>query len=150
MSLRERLNDDLKDAMRAKDNLRLSVIRGIKAAILREETRAERTTLDDAAIVQVIAKEVKERQEAIGDFNRGGRPDLVEKAQSEIQVLQQYLPQPLSRAELDQLVREAIQEVGASGPRDMGRVMGWLTPKTRGRADGKEVAEVVKTLLSAM
>ncbi|MCY0879130.1 MAG: GatB/YqeY domain-containing protein [Firmicutes bacterium] len=150
MSLRERLNDDLKDAMRAKDTLRLSVIRGIKAAILREETRGERTTLDDQGIVQVIAKEVKERQEAIGDFERGGRSDLVAQAQAEIQVLTQYLPQPLSRAELDELIREAIAAVGAQGPRDLGRVMGWLTPKTRGRADGKEVAEAVKARLSEL
>ncbi|NMP23006.1 GatB/YqeY domain-containing protein [Sulfobacillus harzensis] len=147
MSLRDRLNEDLKTAMRAKDAARLSVIRGIKAAILQAETRGERVVLDDPGIVQVIAKEVKERQDAIEEFRRGGRADLVDKLTGEIAVLKDYLPEPLSEAELAQLVETAISETGAEGPKDMGRVMGWLTPKTRGRADGKAVSEAVKTAL---
>lgn len=147
MSLRDRLNEDLKDAMRAKDTVRLSCIRGVKAAILQAETRGERVVLDESGILQVITKEVKERQDAILEFERGGRPDLVEKLTGEMAVLKEYLPEPLSDAELAQLVAEALAETGAEGPKDMGRVMGWLTPKTRGRADGKAVSEAVKAAL---
>ncbi|MCL5116850.1 MAG: GatB/YqeY domain-containing protein [Firmicutes bacterium] len=147
MSLRDRLNEDLKTAMRAKDAVRLSVIRGIKAAILQAETRGERVTLDDAGILQVITKEVKERQDAAGEFERGGRQDLVDKMAGELAVLKEYLPEPLTEAELASLVEEAISSTGAEGPKDMGRVMGWLTPRTRGRADGKVVSEAVKQAL---
>ena len=147
MSLRDQLNDDLKVAMRAKDTLRLSVIRGIKAAMLQAETRGERTTLDDDGIVQVIVKEVKERQDSKGEFERAGRNDLVDKLTSEIEVLQQYLPEPLTDQELSRLIVEAIETTGAQGPKDMGRVMGWLSPRTRGRADGKKVSDEVRQVL---
>lgn len=147
MSLADRLNEDLKSAMRAKDALRLSVIRGVKAAVLQAETRSERTTLDDQGILQVIVKEVKERRDSTAEFERAGRPDLVEKLNQEIAVLEQYLPEPLNDQELDQLIREAIDDTGAQGPQDMGRVMGWLTPRTRGRADGSKVSQLVKAAL---
>lgn len=150
MSLRERLNDDLKVAMRAKDATRLSVIRGIKAAILQAETRGERRSLGDDEILQVIVHEVKERREAIEEFKRADRTDLVTKAETEIQLLQVYLPEPLTDAELTDLVREAITAQGASGMKDMGPVMGWLTPRTRGRADGKWVSEKVRQALQEM
>jgi len=144
MSLRERLNQDLKDAMRAKDQARMTVIRGIKAAILEAETKSQRTTLEDDAIIGVIAKEVKERKETLPEFERGGRLDLVEKLQTEIRILEEYLPTPLTPEEVQALIAEAIRETGASGPRDMGRVMGWLSPKIRGRADGRAVSDLVK------
>lgn len=147
MSLRDRLNDDLKTAMRAKDAVRLSVIRGIKAAILQVETRGERMTLDDPGIVAVIAKEVKERHDAMGEFERGGRQDLVDKLTAEIRVLEEYLPEPLTEAELAGLINEAILATEAKGPKDMGRVMGRLAPRTRGRADGKLVSEEVRKAL---
>lgn len=147
MSLRERLNQDLKDAMRAKDQARMTVIRGIKAAILEAETKSQRTTLDDDAIIGVIAKEVKERKETLPEFERGGRLDLVEKLQAEIRILEEYLPTPLTPEEVQALIAEAIRETGASGPRDMGRVMGWLSPKIRGRADGRAVSDLVKAHL---
>ncbi|PSR23628.1 MAG: aspartyl-tRNA amidotransferase [Sulfobacillus acidophilus] len=150
MSLRDRLDDDLKSAMRARDSLRLSVIRGVKAAVLQAETRGERKTLDDAGIVQVIAKEVKERQDSIAEFERASRPELVEKLVQEMQVLQEYLPQPLTESELMELIDEAIHATGAGGPRDLGRVMGWLSPKTRGRADGAIVSEHVRTKLQQL
>lgn len=147
MSLRARLDDDLKSAMRARDSLRLSVIRGVKAGILQAETRGERRSLDDADIVQVIAKEVKERQDSIAEFERAGRPELVDKLVNEIRVLREYLPQPLTEIELSQLIDEAIQFTGARAPQDLGRVMGWLSPKTRGRADGASLAEQVRKRL---
>ncbi len=148
MSLRDQLNEDLKTAMRAKDSARLTVIRGIKAAILAAETRSERITLDDDGIMQVIVKEVKERRDALPDFERGGRQDLVDKLTHEMTLLAQYLPTPLTETELQTLVAEAMGAVGALGPQDMGKVMGWLSPKTRGRADGRHVSEIVKSRLT--
>ncbi|MCL5971800.1 MAG: GatB/YqeY domain-containing protein [Firmicutes bacterium] len=150
MSLREQLNEDLKTAMRAKDQARLVVIRGIKAGILAAETRSERITLDDDGILQVIAKELKERRDALPDFERSGRQDLVDKLNHEMELLSQYLPTPLTSDELRRLVNEAVQSVGASGPKDMGKVMAWLTPKTRGRADGREVSALVKEQLASL
>ncbi len=148
MSVRDRLNDDLKTAMRAKDNVRLTVIRGVKAAILHAETKNQRTTLEDDGILQVLAKEVKERRDAIIEFERVGRPELVAKLQQEIVVLQEYLPEPLSETQLAHLIDEALHSVEARGPKDMGRVMGWLSPKTRGRVDGKIVSEAVRQALA--
>jgi hypothetical protein len=146
--LRERLDEELKVAMRARDAVTLSVIRMVKAAVLDQETRAERTTLDDDGIVRVVEKEIKERRAAIEDFERGGRQDLVDKALGEITVLQTFLPAQLSADELAALVKRAVEETGASGPKDMGRVMGWLTPHTRGRAEGRVVSDLVKAHLA--
>ncbi len=150
MSLRERLNDDLKIAMRAKDPLRLAVIRSVKAAILEAETRNQRTTLDDDGIIQVIVKQVKERRDSAIEFARALRPDLVEQLEREMEVLKPYLPNALTEAELDQLIDEAVLQTGAQGPKDLGRVMGWLTPRTRGRADGKTVSEGVRAALQRL
>lgn len=147
MALRERLNEDLKVAMRAKDPVRLAVIRGIKAAVLSVETRAERVTLEDDGILQVITKELKERQEALPEFERAGRQDLVDKLRQEMALLREYLPAPLSSDELAKLVADAIDRSGAAGPRDLGKVMGILQPAIRGRADGRMVADLVKSQL---
>ena len=147
MPVRDRLNDDLKTAMRAKDSVRLAVIRGVKAAILQAETKDQRTTLEEDGILQVVAKEVKERRDAIVEFERAGREELVTKLHEEIAVLTQYLPAPLSPDELKALIEEAIGAVKAQGPKDMGRVMGWLSPRTRGRAEGKTVSEGVRKAL---
>ena len=146
--LREQLDADLKTALRQHDALRLSLIRQVKASVLAQETRGRRVTLDDPDILAVIAKEIKEREEVLPDFERGGRADLVEKARAEIAVLEEYLPPKLSDADLQDLVEAAVREVGAEGPRDMGRVMAVLTPKTRGRADGRTVSELVRARLS--
>jgi uncharacterized protein YqeY len=145
--LRERLDTELKAAMRERDAMKISVIRLVKSAILAQETKGTRTTLDDDGILQVITKEVKERRESAAEFEKAGRSDLVAKAEDEIRLLQEFLPQQLSRDELEALVNQAIQETSASGPRDMGKVMGWLTPRTRGRADGRQVSELVKSRL---
>lgn len=136
--------------MRAKDHARLAIIRGIKAAILAAETRAERITLDDDGILQVIAKEVKERKDTIPEFERGGRSDLVQKAQEEINILSEYLPTPLTEDQMQIMVVQAAEDVGAQGPRDMGRVMGILASKIRGRADGRVVSEMVKNYLQGL
>ena len=147
MPVRDRLNDDLKTAMRAKDSVRLMVIRSVKAAILQAETKNQRTTLEEDGILQVLAKEVKERRDAIVEFERAGRPELVAKLHEEIAVLAEYLPEPLSPEELSSLIEEAIRTVQAQSPKDMGRVMGWLSPRTRGRAEGKAVSEEVRRAL---
>jgi len=147
MTLRDRLTAALKDAMRAKDSMRLAVIRSVKAAVLQAETRGERTSLDDDGILAVIVKEVKMRKDSVLEYDRAGRPDIVDQLQQEIALLQQYLPEPLEADALRQLVTEAVDATGAGGPQDMGRVMGWLTPRIRGRADGKTVSECVKTAL---
>jgi len=149
VSLIDRLNQDLKDAMRARDPVRLNVIRGVKAAIIEAETRRERTSVDDSDVLGIIAREVKERREVLGEFERAGRDDLVQKAQQEIRVLSEYLPQPFSDEELTDLIRQAIAETGASGAAGIGKVMGWLAPKIRGRADGGAVSQRVKELLGS-
>lgn len=150
MSLREQLDDDLKAALRAREATRLSVIRGIKAAMMAAETRGQRTTLDDQGIMQVIAKEMKDRRDALPEFERGGRPDLADKLREEMDILAHYLPEPLSADEIASLIEETIGAVGATGPKDMGKVMAALGAKTRGRADGRLVADMVKARLSGL
>ena len=145
--LREQLDAELKTALRQHDTLRVSIIRQVKASVQVQETRGRRTTLDDADILAVIAKELKEREEVIPDFERGGRADLVDKARAEMAILEEYLPPQLSDAELLALVEDTVAALDAAGPRDMGRVMGALTPKTRGRADGRRVSEMVRARL---
>lgn len=146
--LRERLEADLKTALREHDQTRLSVIRLIKAAVLTQETKGPRRVLDDAGILEVIAREIKERLEALPEFERGGRADLVAKVQRELAVLREYMPPPLSETELDALVDDAVHRTGAKGPKDMGRVMAELMPAVRGRADGRVVSEKVRARLS--
>lgn len=149
MSLSERLNQDLKDAMRARDQVRLTVIRGIKSAVTEAETRKERKSVDDSDILGIIAKEVKERREVLTEFERAGRTDLVEKALQEIEVLSEYLPEPLSAEQIHALVVEAVRATGATDSSGLGKVMGWLQPRIRGRADGKEVSRHVKEVLGS-
>lgn len=149
MSLRERLDADMKTALRSKDSLRLSTIRLIKSAVTYKETEAgAKGPLGDEGILQVIVSEVKKRRDSVAEYEKAGRTDLAEKENAEIEVLQDYLPAQLSEEELSRMVDEAIAEAGASSPRDMGGVMKLLTPKTQGRADGKLVAELVKRRLA--
>lgn len=150
MSLVERLNQDLKDAMRARDQVRLTVIRGIKSAVTEAETRKERKSVDDGDVLGIIAKEVKERREVLTEFERAGRTDLVQKALQEIEVLSTYLPEPLSAQEIHSLVVEAVQATGATDGSGLGKVMAWLQPRTRGRADGAEVSRHVKEVLGSL
>lgn len=148
MSLQNQLTEDMKSAMKAGEagKLRLSVIRMVRAAIKNAEID-RRAALSDDEVLDVIAKEIKQRRDTIEDFQRGGRPDLVQKNQDEIAILSAYLPQQLSAEEVRELARTAISATGASGPKDMGKVMSALMPHTRGRADGRLVNQVVKELL---
>jgi uncharacterized protein YqeY len=146
MSLKERIDADYKAAMKERDALRVSVLRLLRSAIHNAEIDRQRALTDDE-ILGVIQSEIRKRRESIEAFQQGGRADLAEREQAELAILETYLPQPLSRAELEALVRETIREVGALSVRDMGKVMAVLMPKVRGRADGREVNELVRQLL---
>ncbi len=150
MSLQKRIDEDLKDAMRAKDAARLSVLRLLKAALKNaaiEKVGAD-GELNDADAVVVIRKQVKQRQDSIESFEKGGRADLADKEKAEISVLSNYLPQAMSAEELQKIVAETIAEVGATSRAQMGAVMKALQPKIAGRADGKTLSTEVARQLS--
>ncbi len=147
MSLKERLMEDMKLAMKEHDKERLSVIRMVRASILKAEKDTVKT-LEDAEVLDILAKEVKMRRDSIEDFKKGNRQDLVDQAEFEIQVLMEYLPKQLSKEELEVIIKEAISESGAQSMKDMGKVMAKVMPKAKGRADGKVINEIVKSLLN--
>jgi len=147
MTLQERIDSDLKDAMRAKDAGKLAVLRMLKSAVKYAAIEKPDGVLDDTAATQVIRKQVKQRQDSIESFEKGGRPELAAKEKEEMEILNAYLPKGLSAEELSALVREAITEVGATSKAQMGAVMKALQAKAAGRADGKALsAEVQKQL----
>ena len=148
MSLRNRLDAELKAAMRSNDATRRDALRMVLAAVQKAEKEG-RHTLADEEMLGVLAKELKTRHESVDTFKAGGRPDLVAKEEAAIAVVSEFMPQPLSEPELRTLVEQAIAETGAASPREMGMVMGWLSPKTRGRADGRIVSQLVTQLLAA-
>ncbi len=147
MSLKDTLLSDMKIAMKEKDVLRKNTVQMVRAAVLQIE-KDKQVTLGDEEILEVIAKEAKKRRDSIADFEKGGRQDLVDAANTELQILMGYLPAQLNEAEIEALVRETIAQTGASSMKDMGKVMGAIRPKTKGVADGKTVNEIVKKLLS--
>jgi uncharacterized protein YqeY len=147
MSLKERITEDMKAAMRSGEKERLGYIRMLQAAIKQREVD-ERITLDDTQVLSVIEKMIKQRREAIAQFEAGGRADLVGKEQAELKVLQAYLPEQLSAAELEALVVAAIAETGAASVKDMGKVMGLVKTRAAGRADMGAVSALIKTRLS--
>ena len=150
MSLKEQLTEDMKTAMKAKaeGKQRLAVIRMVRSAIRQAEIDGK-TELDDAGVVTIISKEVKSRRDSIEEFKKGGREDLVAQNEAEIAVLMPYLPQQLSEDEVRALVKTAVEQTGASSQKDMGKVMGALMPKVKGRADGKLVNTIVRAMLNA-
>ena len=150
MTLTQRIDSDLKDAMRSKDANKLGVLRMLKSALKYaaiEKSGAE-GELDDAEATQVIRKQVKQRQDSIESFEKGGRAELAEKEKSEVEILNHYLPAAMNSDELSRLVREAIAEVGATSKAQMGAVMKALGPKIAGRADGKTLSQEVQKQLS--
>ena len=147
MTLKERITEDMKAAMRASEKERLLTIRMVQAAIKQREVD-ERVVLDDTQVIAVIEKMVKQRRESIAAFEQGGRADLAEKEQSEIALLQVYLPAQLSAAEVDALIKEAIATTGATSMKDMGKVMGAVKAKAAGRADMGAVSASIKAALS--
>ena len=147
MSIKDTLTNDMKEAMKAKEKDRLAVIRMVRGAIKQIEIDSKKE-LDDEAVIGVISKEVKMRKDSVEEFKKGGREDLVAKTEAEIAVLMPYLPQQLSEDEIRSLVQAAVEQVGASSPKDMGKVMGVLMPKVKGRADGMLVNTIVKEALN--
>jgi len=147
MSLKDQINEDMKAAMRAKDAPRLLTIRGLLAACKQREVD-ERIVLDDAAVIGIIDKLVKQRKDSITQFAAGNRPDLVEKETAELQVLEGYLPKRLSADEIAAEVRDIVTELGAKGPGDMGKVMGAVKTRLAGKADMALVSAAVKKALT--
>ena len=150
MPLKDRLDEDLKSAIRAQDALRRNVLRSLRSEVHNEEIAQQKPLDDDDAIIGVISRQVRQRRESISEFRKGRRDDLVQREESELAVLLEYLPQQFTPEEIADLAREAVGEVGARGPGDKGRVMGKLMPLVRGRADGSVVNEVVTGILEAM
>ena len=146
MNLRERLNEEIKAAMKARAADRLGALRLMLAAVKQREVD-ERITLDDAGVVSVVEKMIKQRKDSIAQFEKAARQDLADKEKFEIGVIESYLPQQLSAAEIDSIVAEAIASSGAKSPADMGKVMGIVKPKVAGRADMGRISALVKSKL---
>jgi hypothetical protein len=146
MTLAERLNEDMKLAMKSQDKLRLSVLRMIRAAVKNQEIERKRP-LDDGELIDVLSREIKQRKDSLQDFEKAGRTDLAEQVTAEIEIISAYLPKPLTDEEVTALVQQTIQETGASSKADMGKVMAALMPKVKGRADGKLVNQIVSKFL---
>ncbi|GBF10139.1 GatB/YqeY domain-containing protein [Tepidibacillus sp. HK-1] len=147
MSLMDRISEDMKQAMKNKDKVKLSVIRMIRSAIKYTEIEKQ-TTLSDEQILDVLTREVKQRRDSLQEFEKAGRQDLVENVQAELEILKQYLPQQLSEQELRNIIQSVIEEIGAKGKSDMGKVMSAVMPKVKGRADGKLINQLVQEYLS--
>lgn len=146
MSLMEQLTADMKTAMKQGEKERLSVIRLVRGAVRQAEIDGKKMLTDDE-VIGVITKEVKMRRDSIEEFERGGRADLIEKTKMEIDLLMPYLPAQLTADEVKKIVEDTVAEVGAATAKDMGKVMGVLMPRVKGRADGKLVNEIVRSLL---
>lgn len=147
MALKEQLMDDLKVAMKEKDIVRKNAVQMVRAAILQFE-KDNKTELDDEGVIDVIAKELKRRRDVLPEYEKSGREDAIAELNREIEVLSAYLPEPLTMEELEEIVSQAMTEVGATSMKDMGKIMAAVTPKTRGRADGRQINQIVKNKLS--
>ncbi|MBO9129594.1 GatB/YqeY domain-containing protein [Bacillus sp. 165] len=148
MSLLDRLNDDMKQAMRNKEKEKLSVIRMVKAAIQNEAIKVGNSSLTEEEELTVLMREAKQRKDSLLEFEKAGREDLVDKIKNEFQILETYLPKQLTEEELKNIVAQVIEEVGAASKADMGKVMGALMPKVKGKADGSLVNKLVSQLLA--
>ena len=147
MTLKERLADDLKSAMKNKEVIRKNVVQLVRAGIIQVE-KDNKVTLDDNGVLEVIAKQLKQRKDSLPDYEKSGRDDLIAGLKAEMDVLMEYLPKQMSEDELKAVIEETIAEVGASSMKDMGKVMASVKAKTVGRADGRMINEIAKGLLS--
>ena len=150
MSLKEQLFNDLKTAMKEKDTVRKEVIQIVRAGILQIEKDEKIDNLDDDSVLTVISKEIKKINDVLPDFEKAQRQDLIDEANKKIELLKAYLPEQLSEAEIEEIVSETIKSVGAKSVRDMGKVMGAVTARTKGRAANKIVSDVVKKMLQQL
>jgi uncharacterized protein YqeY len=148
VSLRERIQEDTTAAMRSGDTLRRDVLRMASNAAYNLEKQQLRELTEDE-LIGVLTREVKQRRESIDAYRAGGRDDLASREEAELEILTEYLPEPLTGEQIDQLVAEGIAATGSASPRDLGKVMSWLAPRTRGRADGKVVSQKVAAALAA-
>jgi uncharacterized protein YqeY len=147
MALREQVNEDMKNAMKAREQEKLGAIRLLLAAVKQREVD-ERITLDDAGVVAVVEKMIKQRKDSISQFEKAARQDLADKEKFELSILQAYLPQQLSQAEIDAVIADALASTGAKSAADMGKVMGVVKPRLAGRADMGKVSSLVKAKLA--
>ncbi len=147
MSLKEKLMADLKLAMKNKDVVRKNTVQMVRSAILQYE-KDNKAELDDSGVIDVIAKELKQRRDSLPDFEKSGRDDLVANLKQEMDVLMEYLPEQLSEEELAAVIKAAIEKTGASSIKDMGKIMGIVTAETKGRADAKVIGAMAKKMLS--
>ena len=148
MTLRDKLEDDIRDSMRSRDQSRLDALRFLKAAVQAAE-KNDGKALDDQLMTDVVSKQVNDRRESIRMFQQGGRTDLATKELAELRVLEDYLPPQLSPEELEKLIRDLVSEVGATSIKDKGKLMGRLMPQVKGKADGTVVNELVTQILES-
>lgn len=146
MSLSDRLNEDMKQAMKSQDKFKLSVIRMVRSTIKNSEIDLKRS-LDDNEVLDVLTREIKQRKDSLQEFTKAGRDDLAENLKAELVILAEYMPQQLSEEEVKAIVTQTIQQIGASSKADMGKVMTALMPQVKGRADGKLLNQLVQQLL---
>ena len=147
MSMKEILMQDMKTAMKEKDQLKKNVVTMIRAAVLQAE-KDGKTELDDDGILDIIAKQLKQRRDALADFERGARQDLVDLTNAEIAMILSYMPEQLTEEELTQMIKSSIEKLGITQPKEMGRLMSDLMPQVKGRADGKTINSIARKLLS--
>lgn len=147
MSLKDKLMDDLKSAMKDKDTVRKNAVQMVRASVLQVE-KDNKITLDDEGVIEVVAKEVKKRKDVLPEYEKSGRQDLIDELTREIEVLMVYLPQQMSEEEIEALVIDAIAQTEAKSMKDIGKVMAVIMPKTKGKADGKVINNLVKKHLS--
>jgi hypothetical protein len=149
MSIKDKINADLKEAMKRGDKRRTETLRGLKSAIKYAEIEAGTDALDEPGVMGVIGKQAKQRRDSIAEFEKGGRTDLVEQEQAELEILEQYLPAQMTEAEITEKAQEVVAELGATHMKDMGQVMSRLMADLKGRADGKLVNQIVRQLLKS-
>ena len=147
MDIQERLSEDLKQAMRQGDEVRRSILRMVRSAVHNDEIAKQRS-LEDAEVLQVITRMLRQNRESIEAYEKGNRPELVEREKAEMAILQEYQPPQLSEDDLIELARKIIEETGAQGPGDIGKVMARLMPQVKGRADGAQVSALMSRLLA--
>lgn len=145
--MREKIINDIKEAMKSQDKEKLAVLRMVKGAMQLEEIN-KKQELNDEDVIAVISKQIKTRKESIVEFEKGNRSDLIEKTQAEIKILEAYMPEQLSEEEVNKIIEEAIEQVNPQAPSDMGKIMGIVTPKLKGRADMSSVSKIVKEKIS--
>ncbi len=147
LSLKKRITDDMKSAMRAKNKERLMTIRLVLAVIKQQEVDTQEA-VDDQAVLAILDKQVKQRRDSIAQYDKAGRDDLADQERKEMGILQEYLPEQLTDSEIDALIQQALDTTGASAMSDMGKVMGFITPKAKGRADMGKISGLIKSRLS--